>query len=113
MKPAAARIHTEFIRSPTAAPRLRFPRNVGTAVFCRHIHSPRRSADEWRSRSVTGFGSLFFSATRLLRCSLVDPHHANWLSRNWAPAKTDKKKQIIAGIVTLVTLVFVFGVVFP
>lgn len=29
------------------------------------------------------------------------------------PAKTDKKKQIIAGIVTLVTLVFVFGVVFP
>jgi len=25
----------------------------------------------------------------------------------------DKKKQIIAGIVTLVTLVFVFGVVFP
>lgn len=28
-------------------------------------------------------------------------------------AKTDKKKQIIAGIVTLVTLVFVFGVVFP
>jgi uncharacterized protein (TIRG00374 family) len=30
-----------------------------------------------------------------------------------APAKTDKKKQIIAGIITVVTLVFVFGVVFP
>ncbi len=30
-----------------------------------------------------------------------------------APQKTDKKKQIIAGIVTLVTLVFVFGIVFP
>jgi len=29
------------------------------------------------------------------------------------PAKTSKKKQIIAGIITLVTLVFVFGVVFP
>ncbi len=30
-----------------------------------------------------------------------------------APNKTNKKKQIIAGIITLVTLVFVFGVVFP
>ncbi len=30
-----------------------------------------------------------------------------------APAKTGKKKQIIAGIITLITLVFVFGVVFP
>ena len=29
------------------------------------------------------------------------------------PQKTDKKKQIIAGIVTLVTLIFVFGIVFP
>jgi len=29
------------------------------------------------------------------------------------PKNTDKKKQIIGGVVTLVTLVFVFGVVFP